>query len=371
MAMSKNYLSKILHLQGGLQSMTLRPKSTTKTSPSAQEEQSQPTRPKRPMASYARFFNKTWGKDLSQLWKDAAKSWKELSEEEKRPFVDRYNAELKVWQEKRDIFITEMEEGDQSGGKGNRSFNGRMLFTSEVQIPGASFDFIVKALKMWNELTPEEKEVYNERARKINEEGQGNLLKSTIKNVKSHGRPKTAYIEFASKFVSQTMKEAHSDMMRKWSELSDEEKEKYVKASEEEFEAYNAQLQKYKRGEKFTEDKRNRKVLVDKIKEIEEEMKMPKLLASSGYAIFIKEKREYFKGKKASDSNVARLNCNAMWQALDEEGKTEYRERWHKLKFDWQQEVAKWEARNTDNPKMTELRTYKNMLHPHTKQKTI
>jgi len=277
--------------------------------------------------------------------------------------------ELKIWQEKRDTIISEMGEGDKSGGKDNRSFNGRLLFTSEVQIPGASFDFIAKALKMWNELTPEEKEVYNERARKIIEEGQGNLLKSTKKRVKSYGRPKTAYIEFASKFVSQTMKEAHIDMMRKWSELSDEEKEKYVKASEEEFEDYNAQMEKYKGGEKFTEDKRNKKVLMGKIKEIEEELEKPKLSASSGYAIFIREKREYFQGKKASESNVARLNCNAMWQALDEEGKTEYKQKFHKLKSDWQLEVAKWEAKNTDDPKMTELRTYMNMLHPHKKQK--
>merc|ERR1719373_536938 len=98
MAISRTYFFKILQLQGGLQSMTLRPISATKTLPSAQEEQSKQTRPKRPMASYVRFFNKSWGKDLSQLWKDAAKSWSELSEEEKRPYVDRYKLELKIWQ---------------------------------------------------------------------------------------------------------------------------------------------------------------------------------------------------------------------------------------------------------------------------------
>ena len=311
---------------------------------------------------------------MSQVQKDVGKCWRELSEEEKRPYVDRYKAKLKDWQEKRDILISylqAMEEEDERGGKVKQRFYGKLLFQSEVQIPGASSDFLAKASKMWNELTSQEREVYNERARKMNGEGQGDLLKSTLKQVRSRGKPRAAYLEFLSKIMPQKMKVAHNEIMREWSELSDEEKEKYVKASEEEFESYNAQLQKYKGGEKFTEDKRNRKVLMGKIKEIEEEMEMPKLLASSGYAIFIKEKREYFQGKKASESNVARLNCNAMWQALDEEGKTEYRERWHKLKSDWQQEVARWEAKNTDNPKMTELRTYKNMLHPHTKQKTI
>ena len=299
---------------------------------------------------------------MSQVQKDVGRCWRELSEEEKRPYVDRYKAKLKIWQEKRDILISylqAMEEEDKSGGKDNRSFNGRILFQSEVQIPGASLDFLAKASKMWNKLTPKEKEVYNERARKINEDGQGNLLKSTLKQVGYKGKPIAPYLEFLRKIMPQKLKVAHNEIMREWSELSDEEKEKYVKASEEEFKAYNAQMEEYKGGEKFTEDKRNKKVLMGKIKDIEEELEKPKLLTSNGYLLFMKENAEHYKGSLSKAAS--------MWHALDEEGKTEYNTKFYKFKADWQQEVDKWEARNADNPKMTELRAYKSMLHPYKK----
>ena len=370
MALSKTYFSKILHLQVGLQSMTLRPISTSKTCPSTQEQQSQQTRPKKPMAPYMRFMSERWSKVWSELQKDVAKSWRELSEEEKKPYMDRYRAELKIWQEKKDILISylqAMEEEDKGGGKVNQGFNGTALFLSEVQIPGAGFDFLAKASKIWNELTPGEKEIYNERARKMNEESQGNLLKSTLKLVKSYGKPKTAFTEFQSKISPQKMKAAHSEIRREWSELSDEDKEKYVKASEKEYKAYNAQMEKYKVGEKFSEDKRNMKVLMGKIKEIEEEMEKPRLLATNGYWLFTKEKKEYLQA--IGDTYFAR-EASALWQTLDQEGKTEYSARYHKLNADWRREVAKWEARNADNPKMTELQTYKNMLRHKTFLKT-
>ena len=154
---------------------------------------------------------------MSQVQKEVGKSWRELSEEEKRPYVDRYKAKLKIWQEKRDILISylqTMEEEETSSGKVNRRFYGKLLFQSEVQIPGASCDFLTKASKMWNELNPEEKEVYIERARKINEESQGNLLKSTLKKVRLRGKPRAAYLEFWSKIMPQKMKVAHNEIKR-------------------------------------------------------------------------------------------------------------------------------------------------------------
>ena len=225
---------------------------------------------------------------------------------------------------------------------------------------------------MWMELTPEEKEVYNERARKINEEGQGNLLKSTVKYLKSkgscYGRPKTAFNEFTSKILSQRLKAACGEIMKEWHELSAVGKEKYEKLYEEEFKAYNLQMEKYKGGEKFTENKRNRKVLMAKIKVMEEEMEKPKLLASTSFLLFGKENREHFQGKNVSEIAIG---VSAMWRALDEGVKTEYKARCHKLRCDWQQEVAEWEARNANSSKMTELRTYKNMMFPSKKQKTF
>ena len=197
------------------------------------------------------------------------------------------------------------------------------------------------------------------------------MLKSTVKYLKSSkgnnsGRPKTAYNEFTSKILSQRLKAACGEIMKEWYELSDEGKENYVRPYEEELKAYNAQMEKYKGGEKFTENKRNRKVLMAKIKEIEEEMEKPKLLASNSFLLFRKENRGHFQGKDAPEISS---EVSAMWQALAEEGKNEYKARCRKLKADWQQEVAEWEARNANNPKMTELRAYKIMLQTSMKDK--
>ena len=58
-------------------------------------------------------------------------------------------------------------------------------------------NFVTKAAQMWNDLTQEEKEAYHERARKINEKGQGDLL-ATMKKMRSEkfGRPQTASMQF-------------------------------------------------------------------------------------------------------------------------------------------------------------------------------
>ena len=42
-----------------------------------------------------------------------------------------------------------------------------------------------------------------------------------------------------------------------------------------------------------------------------------------------------------------------MCQAFTEEERMEYKEKWRKLKADWQTDVAEWEERNANNPKMT------------------
>merc|ERR1712061_4214 len=138
----------------------------------------------------------------------------------------------------------------------------------------------------WNELSPEEKEVYNERARKINEKGQGDLLASTMKKFGLNGRPQSALMQFCNQFLTKRSKEATKDIGREWSELSDEEREKYVKPYKVEYQLFKAEMEEYKAGDKYGENKRNRKVLKAKIKEIEEEMNKPRLMAPTSYNLF-------------------------------------------------------------------------------------
>jgi len=54
--------------------------------------------------------------------------------------------------------------------------------------------------------------------------------------------------------------------------------------------------------------------------------------------------------------------ASEMWEALTDEEQMEYKEKWSKLKADWQTDVAEWEERNANNPKMTELKANKKMM---------
>merc|ERR1712037_654301 len=151
-----------------------------------------------------------------------------------------------------------MVEEDKRGEKEDPNYTGRNLFWSEVKIPGANFsDFIKMATQMWNDMTLEEREDYHERARKINEKGQGDLLAATMKKIKSpnSGRPVNASMQFRNKFVSVGLKEAHKEFSRQWSELSDEERGKYEKLYEEETKLFNAQMEEYRAGDKYAENK--------------------------------------------------------------------------------------------------------------------
>ena len=51
-----------------------------------------------------------------------------------------------------------------------------------------------------------------------------------------------------------------------------------------------------------------------------------------------------------------------MWEALTEVERMKYKAKCSKLKANWQTDVAKWEERNADNPKMTELKTNKKIV---------
>merc|ERR1712210_303839 len=147
--------------------------------------------------------------------------------------------------------------------------------------------------------------------------------------------------------------------MGEWSELSDEERGKYEKLFEEETKLFNAQMEEYRAGDKYAENKRKSKVLRAKIKEIEEEMNKPKLFARDSYRLFMMDKKDSFKGK--SFAELAKI-VSEMWEALTEEEQMEYKDKWSKIKADWQTDLAEWEERNAHSPKMTELKGYKKML---------
>merc|ERR1712071_100581 len=97
MAMSKTNLSAIINLRNGLRSMTLRLKSTADTTTPTPLEQSGVTRPKRPQYPYMRFTYERRSKIMSELHKEGAKRWKEISEEEKRPYLETYEAAIENW----------------------------------------------------------------------------------------------------------------------------------------------------------------------------------------------------------------------------------------------------------------------------------
>merc|ERR1711934_873716 len=354
--------------------MTLRLKSTADTTTPTPLVQSGETRPKRPLNPYMRFTKERRSKIMSELQKEASKRWTEFSEEAKRPYMENYETAKERWQVERAQMKAQFEAMEEEGKRGEGEkprYTGLHLFCSEVQIPGATAsDFLTMAYKMWNDLTPEEKEACHERARKINEKGQADLLAATMKKIKSgkSGRPADVHMQFRNKFLSVGLKEANKEWKKEWSELSEEERGKYVKLYEEERKLYNAQKEEYRAGDKYAENKRKMTVLRAKIKEIEEEMNKPKLFAGDSHRLFKMDKKDSMKGKNVGErSKIA----SEMWDALTEEEQMEYKEKWSKLNADWQTDVAEWEKRNADNPKMTELKGYKKMLETAKKRRSF
>ena len=344
--------------------MTLRQKSTTITSTPTQEWQSSGTRPKKPLPPFAKFSSERKSKIMSEVWKEASERWKGMSEEGKRPYVEKYETAIDE-KDKLRAQLEAMDEEDKISNKEKSNYTGQNLFYSEVQIPGASGDFIKMAHKMWKDLSPEEKKVYNERARMINEKGQRKIFTSTIKKMMNNRGPTNPYRIFISQILSKRQKEAHFDIRMEWSELSDEEKEKYVKQYEVENQLYKSEMEEYKARDTYGESKRNLKVIKAKIKQTEEDMQKPQLLAYSVFQLFLEDKKESLKGKNSIERYK---NGSDIWHALTEEERMSYKFKWSKLKADWQTDVDEWEKRNADNPKMTELRAYKTMLDTGKKQ---
>merc|ERR1712037_1047438 len=196
MAVSKMPLLSAMHLRNSFKNLSMRLKGDNTASTPTPSKQSGETRPKQPKSPYLRFINERQSKIMSELNKEATKRWNELSEEAKRPYVDNYETAKERWLAERALMKAQLEAMEEEGKRGEEEkpkYTGLNLFRSEVQIQGASAsDFSTKVSQMWNDLTPEEREAYHERARKINEKGQGDLLAATMKKIKTSrisGRP--------------------------------------------------------------------------------------------------------------------------------------------------------------------------------------
>jgi len=162
-----------MHLRNSFRVITLRLKSDNTASTPTPLKQSQEARPKRPQSPIMRFINERRGKIMSEVHKEGAKRWGEISEEAKRPYVEKYEADTENWKAEKAQMKAQFEAMEEEDKEKSR-YTGLSLFYSEVQIPGATAsDFMTKANQMWNGLTPEERDAYNERARKIKERGAG------------------------------------------------------------------------------------------------------------------------------------------------------------------------------------------------------
>ena len=349
MAMSKSHLSAVMHLQIGLRSITLRLKSTAKT------DTPEETRLKVPARPYIRFRNKRQSKILAELQREGAKKWMEMSEESKRPYFEAHEAAMKVWKAERAQMEAQLEaiEGEgKSSEKEKYGYIGWYLFQSEIQVSGAtdSSTHTKMAGQLWHDLTPDEREVYNERARKIKQKGQKEILASVRMRNKNFGKP-NASMQFRREYMSGRLKEVSEELKREWTELSDEERGVYVNQYQEDLKLYFAQKEEYRSGDKYAENQRNKKVLRAKIKEIEESMNKPQFVRGyNAYHIFLGEK------------SVGVNKGKELWRELPEDERMMYKDRWSKLKADWETDVAEWEELNKDNPKMMELKAYKMML---------
>merc|ERR1719291_1521888 len=82
-------------------------------------------------------------------------------------------------------------------------------------------------------------------------------------------------------------------------------------------------------------------------------MNKPKLGPRSSFLLFMEEMREMSEG---TDNIKLAKSAGMSWKAMSEEEKAVYKRRWEELKSKWQEDVAEWELKNADTPKMTELK---------------
>ena len=353
MAMSKsNMTSFIMLLRNSLPSLTLRLRSNTSTSSPTTTEQSIETRPRKPAPPINRFITKRRKELWSGLHKEAGKIWEEMSEEAKRPYVEKYNLAKERWTAEK-ASMTSVLEALEGNPPENSRYSGFDLFRSEVKVPSNLLvNFLPVAAKKWNDLSPEERESFNERALEIKEKGQNELLSLTLQGLKM-GRPISGNIRFRNEYLSSKLKGL--DLGKEWAELSDEEKDEYHKPYTADMERFRAEKLKYK---KTGKNRRNLRNIKASIKQIEQEMNFPASVAGNAFHLFFSERMEALKGLQGAQ---LLKNASILWQALSEEERIDYRAKWNSQRADWAKEVAECERINADNPKMAELKAYREM----------
>ena len=337
-------------------------------------EQSIETRPKMPESPFSRFIAKRRNEMWSEIHKEASRRWAEMSKEAKRPYVEEYESAMERWVAEKALIKSGLEAMEKVDNRGSH-FNGFDLFRSVVPLQVTSDredeNVVSIAAKKWNELSPDERETYSERAKEMNEKGQEELLASTIQSLEKYknvaGRPRNAHLRFRNEFMSTKLKENYEGLRREWAELCDEEKDQYLKPWKVDLERFKAESVKYKNGQEYIENKRNRTVNKAHIRQLEQELNIPKLSAGNVIHLFWTEKKVPVKGKSLSQISKT---VSLMWKALSEEERMVYKEKWNKLRADWVREVAEIERNNADNPKMSELKAYRKMLKT-AKQKLV
>merc|ERR1712037_942119 len=123
-----------MQLRNSFRFLELRLKSDNAASTSTPSKQSQETRPKKPTTPYIRFQKDKMSKIMSELHKEGAKRWTDISEEAKRPYVEKYEADIENWKAEKAQMKAQfkaMEEEGKRGEQGNACYNGNSLFLSE------------------------------------------------------------------------------------------------------------------------------------------------------------------------------------------------------------------------------------------------
>ena len=97
MALSKMPFLSAMQLRNSFKFLALRLKSDNTASTPTPLKQSQEARPKQPQSPFMRFKKDKMSKIMSEVYKEGAKRWREMSEEAKRPYVEKYEADIENW----------------------------------------------------------------------------------------------------------------------------------------------------------------------------------------------------------------------------------------------------------------------------------
>ena len=284
--------------------------------------------------------------------REVNKKWKNMTDEEKRPFIEKCQVVKERWEAENALMpsiLAQLKALKKSVKMSGVHNSGYALFLSEAQIPyDPDQNFSSKVAKMWKDLKQEERNAYNERAKDLFEKGQEELVESAMKKIEKRFN-QTPYILFIKQSLPETLKASNKEIRIEWERLNKEEKSPYTEGYEKEMQEYHAKIGEYKEGAEFKKRKKAVSIIKAKIKKLENEMNKPKLVTNS-FQLYVNEIREI--PRENYFANLQKI-CGKNWKAMSEEEKAVYKRRWEELKSKWQEDMAKWESKNADSPKMT------------------